>query len=197
MEGEHITKKTLDEIDNSRELENLKKVEAALFISGKFLSIQELVAFTDLNPILLNEALEKLKDKYNKESAIEVINKSDLWKMDISAEHREIVNRLASGSAEFTKAEQETLAIVAHKHPITQAKIVSIRGNKAYEHIKKFVEGGLLKAKKLGRTKELELSQEFYDYFNLGRKGEVFGERNGMGDLGESEGEKGEVLEES
>ena len=48
-----ITSKTIDEIDSSREQENLKKLEAALFIAGKFLSIQELITLTDINPILL------------------------------------------------------------------------------------------------------------------------------------------------
>jgi len=176
--GEHITAETQKEIDDSRETENLKKVEAALFVSGRFLSTQELVALTDLNPILLNSTLEKLKEKYSDGSAIEVVNKSDLWKMDVKGEHRDIVNRLASGSDEFTKAEQETLAIVAYKSPMTQSDIIKVRGNKAYDHIKKFVELGLVRAKKMGRTKELSLSDDFYDYFNVG-EGQITLEKEG------------------
>jgi len=179
--GDHITKETAGEIDSSREIENLKKVEAALFVSGRFLSAQELVALTDLNPILLNETLNKLSEKYDDSSAIEIVNKNDLWKMDVRGDHREIVNRLATGSAEFTAAEQETLAVIAYKQPVTQAKIVNIRGNKAYDHIKKFVGLGLVKAKKLGRTKELGLSDDFYDYFNIGKKKGVF---EGVGEDG-------------
>ena len=33
------SKETINELDNARDIENLKKVEAALFISGKFLAI--------------------------------------------------------------------------------------------------------------------------------------------------------------
>ena len=166
----NISKETLEEIDNAREIENLKKVEASLFIAGKFLSTQELVALTDINPILLNNALNDLIDKYGENSAIEIVNKGDLWKMDVKNEHRDIVNKLATGNNEFTKAEQETLAVIAYKQPITQAKIIHIRGNKAYEHVKKFVDTGLVVPKRAGRTYELKLSDEFYDYFSLGKK---------------------------
>lgn len=168
-----LTKETQEEIDNAREIENINRVEAALFIAGKFLSTQELVALTDLNPILLNQALNKLSEKYEN-SGIEVVNKNDLWKMDVHKEYHGIVNKLATGNDEFTRAEQETLAIIAYKQPIMQSKIVSIRGNKSYEHIKKFVELGLVKSKRSGRTKALNLSDDFYDYFNVKDKDKVF-----------------------
>ena len=168
-----LTKETQEELDNSRELENIKRVEAALFISGKFLSLQELVALTDLNPILLEHSLSQLVDKYNAESAIEVVNKGEFWKMDVRNEFRDIVNKLATGNNEFTKAEQETLAIIAYKHPITQSKIIQIRGNKAYEHIRKFVDIGLVNPKRKGRTYELALSDDFYDYFSVKEKEKI------------------------
>ena len=174
MAEEGFTKETIDELDDARDIENLKRVEAALFVSGRFLSTQELVALTDLNPILLNSALEKLSEKYDDKSAIEIINNGDLWKMDVKVEHKTIVNKLATGSNEFSRAEQETLAVIAHKSPIMQSKVIKTRGNKAYEHIKRFVEVGLLKSKKAGRSRELSLSEGFYDYFSLGKKEKIF-----------------------
>ena len=165
--GEHLTKETVEQIDDSREVAYLRKVEAALFVCGRFISEQELVALTELNPILLNHALEKLGEKFDEKSAIEIVHKGDLWKMDVRGDHRDIVNRLAGGNTEFTKAEQETLAIIAYKQPLTQSSIIHVRGNKAYDHIKKFVDVGLVKSKPSGRTKELSLSDDFYDYFNV------------------------------
>jgi segregation and condensation protein B len=91
--------------------------------------------------------------------------------MDVRPEFSHIVNRLATGSPEFSKAEQETLAIVALKQPIKQSVIVKIRGNKAYDHIKKFSGLELIKKKKSGRTYELNLSADFYDYFNISEGG--------------------------
>jgi len=74
---------------------------------------------------------------------------------------------LATGTAEFSKAEQETLAIIAYKQPIKQSVIIKIRGNKAYDHIKKLTDLELIKRKKAGHTHELSLSEDFYDYFSV------------------------------
>jgi len=171
MEKESITSKTESEIEETKIRENLKKVEAALFLSARFLSLQELVNITDINPLMLKELLEKLIEKYNNEnSAIEIVSKENMWKMDVKQEYVEMINKLATGSSEFTKAEQETLAVIAYKQPIKQSVVIKIRGNKAYDHIKKFIDIGLVVAKKLGHTLELRLSEEFYDYFHIGKE---------------------------
>lgn len=172
-----ISSETAKELDETREIENLKKVEAALFISARFLNLQELVMLTDVNPLMIKELLTKLIEKYNKDdSAIEIIVKDNMWKMDVRQEYVSMINKLATGSAEFSKSEQETLAVIAYKQPVKQSVIVKIRGNKSYEHIKKFIEIGLVIAKKQGHTLELNLSDDFFDYFNLQKKesGEAF-----------------------
>jgi segregation and condensation protein B len=163
-----ISGKTLKEIENEQERYSLKVVEAVLFVAGKYLSMQELISLTDLNPLIIREVIEKLKEKYNKDdSAIEILERDKLYKMDITQDFHFLINRLAGGSSEFSKAEQETLAIIAYKQPIKQSVIIKIRGNKAYDHVKKFVQIGLIKAKKEGHTNILSLSEEFYDYFNV------------------------------
>ena len=162
-----LSEKNLDDLDSERERENLKKVEAVLFISGRFLSIQELISYTDFEPTIIRELIGKLKEKYDSEdSSIEIVENNNLWKMDVKREYSEIINKFATGSGEFSKAEQGTLAIIAYKHPIKQSVVIRIRGNKAYDHIKKFSELGFLKKKKVGHTHELSLSEGFHDYFN-------------------------------
>ncbi len=159
----------VENMDNIREQESARKLEAALFIAGKFLSLKELVSLTDINPILLRRMVNDLEDKY-RGSGIEIVRKDDMWKMDVAGDFAYMVNRLATGSSEFTKAEQETLAIIAYKQPIKQSVLVKIRGNKAYEHIANFVKMGLVNKKKAGHTAELGLSDRFYDYFSVERK---------------------------
>ncbi len=160
--------KTIEEIDEAREKEDIKKLEAVFFVSARFLTMQELISLTDLNPIILEELIEKLQEKYDKhDSAIEIIEKNKMWKMDVRPQYYNIINKLAGGRSEFTKAEQETLGIIAFKQPIKQSVIIKIRGNKAYDHVKKFIDLGLVKKKKTGHTNELTLSEEFYDYFTL------------------------------
>jgi segregation and condensation protein B len=166
-----ITSKTAKEIDELKEKENLKKLEAIFFVSGRFLSMQELISFSDLNPIIIREILEKLKEKYDgDDSALEIVERSGSWKMDVKREYANIVNKLATGNSEFSKSEQETLAIIAYKQPIKQSVLIKIRSNKAYDHIKKFSDLNLIKKKKTGHTYDLSLSDDFYDYFNVADK---------------------------
>jgi len=163
-----MTKKTLDEIDWSKEKENIRLVEAIFFVSGRFLSMQDLISLSNLNSLVIKESIEKLKEKYSKEdSALEIVERDNLWKMDVKQEYHNIINKLATGSAEFSKSEQETLAIIAYKQPIKQSIIIKIRGNKAYDHVHKFAQLGLIKTKKEGHTNIITLSDEFYDYFNV------------------------------
>jgi len=190
-----VNSRTIDEIDETKELEDLKILEAVFFVSGRFLNMQELISLSDLNPIIIESLIGKLREKYEKEnSALEIVEipkgvpqggassssslrgisgemstrgKDVMWKMDVKKEYSHIINKLATGSAEFSKAEQETLAIIAFKQPIKQSVIIKIRGNKAYDHVKKFADLNLIKKKKIGHTNELSLSDEFYDYFNV------------------------------
>lgn len=160
------------EKEEKQELELLKKVEATLFLAARWLSMDELVRFTGINPIMLQELLDKLKQNYGSNNSAIMLLKSEIdgiksWKMDIQQKYAYLINRLATGESEFTKAEQATLAIIAYKQPIRQSVVVKIRGNKAYDHIKHFIQASLVRAKKAGRTFELNLSETFYDYFNL------------------------------
>lgn len=163
-----VSRKTLEEIDWSKEQENMRLIEAVLFVAGRFLTMQDLMVYSNLNSLVIGETLKKLKEKYSKEdSAMELVERNNNWKMDVKPEFRGIVNRIATGSVEFTKAEQETLAIIAYKQPIKQSVVIKIRGNKAYDHIHKFLDLGLIKSKKEGHTNILTLSDDFYDYFNI------------------------------
>lgn len=178
MESTLPTKKTIDEIDEARQKEDLKKIEAIFFVSGRFLTVQELISLSDLNPIIIRELIGKLEKKYNKEdSVIEIIKRNNAWKMDVKSQYSKIVSRFATGASEFSKAEKETLAIIAYKQPIKQSVLVKIRSNKAYDHVKKFIDLGLIKKKRNGHTYDVSLSEEFYDYFNIENSEEGIFER--------------------
>lgn len=175
----NISSKTAIEIEEATQKENLRRIEAILFISGKFLNMQEIISLSDLNPMAIRESLTLLKERYEKsESSIEIIEKNSMWKMDVRQEYCDLVTRLATGSAEFTKAEQETLAIVAYKQPIKQSVVVKIRGNKAYDHLSKFESLGLIRRKKEGHTNILTTSEEFYDYFGVHSENNPFEKEN-------------------
>jgi len=155
-----------------QEKEDMNLIEAILFISARFLNMAELVSLSDLNPIMIREHLLRLEEKYLGDGfAIQIVKKgegnSKLWKMDVKPRFSGVVNRIAGGNSEFSKAEQGTLAIIAYKNPIKQSVVIKIRGNKAYDHVKKFSDLGLIRKKKEGHTYILELREDFYDYFNI------------------------------
>jgi segregation and condensation protein B len=165
-----ITESTAQEIESEFEInENdaQEKVEAVLFIAGRYLTLQELIILTDINPITLKSILYNLEKKYSQNGALRIIRRKESYKMDIAESYHYLINKLATGSTEFTKAEQETLAIIAYKQPIKQSVVIKIRGNKSYDHIKKFRSLGLIQAKQEGHTLILNLSEEFYEYFNV------------------------------
>jgi segregation and condensation protein B len=170
-----ITHSTANEIENdfeNREIYAQKLIEASLFVAGRFLNIEELVMLTDLNQSMIKDSLDILIKKYSNGPII-IISKNDSWKMDVATEYHYLINKLATGTPEFTKAEQETLAIIAYKQPVKQSVVIKIRGNKSYDHIKKFQDLGLVVAKPRGHTLELSLSEEFYEYFSVHQKSDV------------------------
>ena len=172
-EKERVTSSvTIEDLED--QTENVKKIEAALFIAGKFLTMQDLIKLTDLNPLLIKELMQRLDEKYSsEETAIALVEKDGSWKMDVKQEYVNMINKLATGSSEFTKAEQETLAVIAYKQPVKQSVIIKIRGNKAYDHVKGFISLGLVKHKRVGHTIELNLSDDFYEYFHIGNRADV------------------------
>ena len=118
-----IRERTIEEIDTSKEIEILKRIEAALFVSGKWLSIQELINLTDLNPILLKQYLEKLKERYGDKSAI------DCAAYEPTKEFRELVRNLRIG-------DDITVYGGVRKSPLT-INIEKMKINKLVDYYKK------------------------------------------------------------
>jgi segregation and condensation protein B len=60
-----------------------------------------------------------------------------------------------------------TLAVIAYNHPMTQADLVRVRGNKAYTHVQELVDRGLIRPEEHGRTLLLYVTNEFLRHFGL------------------------------
>ena len=144
------------------------KIEAVLFTTGKLLKLQDISNLAGIGSLgFLKSILEELKLDYEKRnSSLELINEKDAWKLNIKKEYLYLTESLLS-DAELDKPAQETLAIIAYRQPAIQADIISIRGNKSYDHIKILKEQGFLISEKFGRTRILKLTQKFYDYFDV------------------------------
>ncbi len=149
--------------------EELKhKLEALLFSSGRSMNIEELskiLRFKD-NAMIIESARELMKDYNDRKTSLMMVEESEAWKITTREKFQPIVKKIVA-QTEMSKTLIETLAVIAYKAPVTQSKIIDIRTNKAYDHIKELERIGFITSNKHSRTKMLRLSQKFFDYFDI------------------------------
>ncbi len=149
--------------------DNKNKIEAILFTTGRFLTIDEISRLSSIGSIgFIKQVLEKLREDYSKrETALEIIkDEKNRWKLNIRKDYLYLTEELLS-DAELDKPTQETLAIIAYRQPAIQSDVINYRGNKAYDHIRKLKEEGFVLSERFGRTKLLKLTPKFFDYFDV------------------------------
>jgi len=144
------------------------KVEAILFTTGRFMDIDEISRLTGIaSKGMLKELIQKLKKDYEqKDSAITIFEEENKFKLGIKKQFNYLTTNLLSDS-ELDNQTTNTLALIAYKKPVIQSEIVKMRGNKAYDHIKLLREQGFVTSEPKGRSRLLDLSPKFYDYFDL------------------------------
>lgn len=148
-----------------------RKIEALLFAT-QGLTVKRISETLNAGSDEVLKALGDLKLDYGtRESAMIISDEGELWKLTVKSQHVNLVKDLIP--SEFPKSILETLAVIVSKNPsnrsdivINQSDIIKLRGNKAYDHIKSLEDQGLIQAKPLGRSRELKLTDKFYDYFD-------------------------------
>lgn len=107
-----------------------KIIEGVLFVSGEGVEIDEFKSRFDMNDREFNKCLDILKEKYNEDSGINIIQFKTKVQLcsnpQIADNIAEILNPIRERS--LTKAALETVAIIAYKQPITRMEIEGIRG---------------------------------------------------------------------
>ena len=75
---------------------------------------------------------------------------------------KKLVNRplLSSGPL-------KTLSYIAFRQPVLQKRVIDVRGQHAYGHVKTLIEMGLIIAERSGRSIALRTTDYFADYFGL------------------------------
>lgn len=138
-------------------------LEAALFASGEPLSEEQLRSLVRGN---VRELLQQLMDEYNRRgSAIEIRELEGRFVMQVKPEYAGKVKSLAP--KELRSPVLRTLAMIAYHQPLTVAELVYKRGAAAYEHVRELAESGLVLAAPQGRTRLLNTTPRFAEYFNL------------------------------
>jgi len=145
-----------------------KKIEAVLFTTGKFLTIDEISQISGIvSSGLIKDAIKELMDAYAiRDSALEIVQQGETFKLNLRKDYLYLTTKLLS-NADLDKPAQETLALIAYKSPALQSEIVNMRGTTAYEHIQKLKELEFITSEKSGRTRLLKTTGKFYEYFDI------------------------------
>ena len=109
----------------------LATVEAVLFAVGEPIEIKRIAQALDVEIIVLSEALEILKEKYeNDDSGICLLKLDDKYQLCSKQIYADSIRRVieVKKNAPLSQAAFEVLAIVAYNQPVTKAFIEQIRG---------------------------------------------------------------------
>jgi segregation and condensation protein B len=143
-------------------------VEAALFISGRWMTPEELAKVAGTGSIgAVKQSLEELTSEFGARNGGVRFSESDgKYRIEVDPDVRDKVYYLAP-EPELSPALIKTLALIAYKQPITQGKVVMVIGNRAYDYIKELRKKEFISIRVKGRSKILTTTGSFSKYFML------------------------------
>jgi len=109
----------------------ISQIESILFVASKPLEAKQIAKATKKNVAEVEEALETLKMKYNHEDqGIHILCEADQFRMSTNPVNVEVVDLFIKdeASGDLTKAQLETLTVIAYRDPVTKPELEQIRG---------------------------------------------------------------------
>ena len=124
-------------------MKELERIEAALYASGRPLTLEELSRVSGVKSRRkLLALLKKLELKFD--GAIEVRRVGDAFVMQLREEYRRIARSFGAKPL-LSKGVLKTLSQVAFYQPIKASELSKARGSHVYSHLKQLVKLGLVK----------------------------------------------------
>jgi segregation and condensation protein B len=144
-------------------------LEAALYVAGRPLDVNEICSV--LNTRSKKKAQQLARDltaQYaERKSAIEILElKDERFVMQVKSEFTPLVKKLVNRPL-LSSGPLKTLSYIAYRQPITSKRVIEVRGQHAYGHIKILREMGLVAPERTGRQIVLKTTDYFADYFGL------------------------------
>lgn len=147
---------------------DLALAEAALFLAPQPLTRRALAKI--LGGVALayvDQLLEDLKAQFDDSSrGIELRIEDGRALFRVKAAFVNQVAHLAP-QQDVPRPVLRTLAVIAYNHPMTQADLIKVRGNKGYGHVQELIERHLITAEEHGRTLLLSVTKDFLRHFGL------------------------------
>jgi segregation and condensation protein B len=144
-------------------------LEAALYVAGRPLDINEIcqVVGSRSKKRVIGYA-EALMEQYKaRNSPMEILPlKDERYVLQVKAEFTPLIKRLVNRPL-LSSGPLKTLSYIAYRQPITQKRVIEVRGQHAYGHVKMLKDMGLIMTERSGRSLALKTTDYFADYFGL------------------------------
>ncbi len=142
------------------------KIEAILYLKAQPLSLKDLSEYAQRDRATVEDAiLELMSDYAHRDSALEVVETPNGYSLQLRSTYQNILQELVP--AELGVGALRTLAAIALKTPIRQTDLIELRGSSAYQQVQELVELELVKKRREGRSYWLEVTEKFYQYFEI------------------------------
>ncbi len=154
---------------NDFEEENMNDkeiIEAVLFAAGGAVDTQTLAKVVNKSAKNITPVIQTLMEEYSaRDSGMEIVDLGGRYVMQVKPKYTDLVSPVAP--KELRAPILRTLSMIAYHQPVVQSELVDMRGNSTYDHIRELKERGFIEAVPHGRTKLLQTTPLFADYFGL------------------------------
>lgn len=108
-----------------------------------------------------------MREYANRNTSLEILElKDERYVLQLKTEFTPHVKKLVTRPL-LSTGPLKTLSYIAYRQPISQKRVVDVRGHHAYGHVKVLKEMGLLATERSGRSTVLRTTEYFADYFGL------------------------------
>jgi segregation and condensation protein B len=149
--------------------EVLARVEAALYASGRPLTVEEImhVAGTSSERKATAIAREIARMVNGAMQAVEVVEYAGpKFAMQLKAQYTSTARKFATRPL-LSRAALRTLSFIAFFQPISSAELVLRRSSTVYQHLKELEEVGFVVSERRGRSRAYKTTGRFAEYFGL------------------------------
>jgi len=155
--------------DAERKAHFLALLEAALFVAGRPLDLNELCQVIGSHS---KKKAQKYADTLRQEyvarnTALEILAlKDERYVLQVKADFTPLIKKLVNRPL-LSSGPLKTLSYIAYRQPVSQKRVIDVRGQHAYGHVKLLKDMGLILAERSGRSMALKTTDYFADYFGL------------------------------
>jgi segregation and condensation protein B len=147
----------------------LRLLEAALYVAGRPLDLNELCSVLSTRSKKKTKKFTKalIKEYSARNTALEILElKDDRYVLQLKADFTPLVKKLVNRPL-LSSGPLKTLSYIAYRQPISQKRVIQVRGQHAYGHVKLLRDMRLVAAERAGRSMTLRTTDYFADYFGL------------------------------